>query len=177
MLLYTKPEEKIMNVEIRWMERADIQECAEIEQVNTSKALTAWTEDDFKNELSRDKDTAGQVLEVGGKVVGFFVYVLQTKQIILLHMAVAKSMQRKGLGSIMLNKLKRKLRHGRRERIIVPVRETLLGAQLFMKANGFSAINVLRNDFLDTGEDSYIFEYRSPQVLTEPEVAISRENT
>lgn len=165
-----------MNVEIRWMERADMEECAKIDEVNATKALTAWTEEDFKNEL-REKDTIGQVLEISGKVVGFFVYVLQTKQIIIMHMSVDKSMQRKGLGSFMLNKLKSKLRRGRRERIIAPIRETLLGAHLFMKENGFIAIGVLRNDFLDTGEDAYVFEYRKPQVLAEPEVAISIENT
>jgi hypothetical protein len=70
----------------------------------------------------------------------------------------------------MVDKLKRKLRPGRRERIIVPVRESLLGAHLFMKANGFIAISVLKNDFIDTNEDAYIFKFDLPQVGSEEEV-------
>jgi GNAT superfamily N-acetyltransferase len=158
-----------MTYVIRWMEYSDMAVCEKIDLGNTENSVLAWKEQDFKNEL-REKDTIGQVMEVHGQIVGFMVYLLQVKQIILMHMSVAKRMQRKGLGTAMVDKLKRKLRPGRRERIIVPVRESLLGAHLFMKANGFIAISVLKNDFIDTNEDAYIFKFDLPQVGSEEEV-------
>lgn len=162
---------------IRWMERKDMSDAVRIDVENSNKKI-AWTENDFINEL-REKNTVGQVIEIdeGKRVAGFMVYLLQTHQLIVLHMAVAKSYQRQGLGTMMIDKLKSKLRAGRRTTIIFPVRETFLNGQLFLKSNSFKAVCVSPENYVDTGEDAFIFKYELPQVGSLTEVAATPEET
>ena len=48
----------------------------------------------------------------------------------------------------------------RRTRIVLEVRETNLAAQLFFRASGFRAVNVLRDFYEDTTEDAYLMQFR-----------------
>ena len=58
----------------------------------------------------------------------------------------------------MIGKLVSKLSSHRRTRLAVTVRESNLAAQLFFRANGFTANEVDRGAFADSGEDGYVME-------------------
>jgi ribosomal-protein-alanine N-acetyltransferase len=64
----------------------------------------------------------------------------------------------------MIEKLVSKLAHQRRTRIVLEVRETNLGAQLFFRSLGFKATGVLRNFYEDSTEDAFMMQYRAADV-------------
>ena len=72
----------------------------------------------------------------------------------------------------MVEKLKSKLSHQRRNRIVLEVRETNLEAQLFFKKQDFLALSVLRNFYDDTVEDAYLMQHR--YVDEQVEVPVNR---
>jgi ribosomal-protein-alanine N-acetyltransferase len=98
------------------------------------------------------------VCEHDDLVVGYMIYELHTRFLDLLSFATRY--RRRGIGRQMIDKLKSKLTSQRRSQIRTIVRETNLPAQLFFKANGFLATEVLKNHYNeDTSEDAYFMQY------------------
>jgi ribosomal-protein-alanine N-acetyltransferase len=145
-----------VRVHIRWMIRRDMPEVLAIEAESFE---FSWLEDDFIRSL-RQRNCIGMVAEYEDRVVGFMIYELHKSRIHVLNFAVAPEYRRSGVGSQMLAKLTAKLSTQRRSRIILAVRETNLGAQLFFRENAFRAVSVLHSYYADTPEDAYIMQYR-----------------
>jgi ribosomal-protein-alanine N-acetyltransferase len=143
-------------VHIRWMIRRDMPEVLDIENRNFE---FAWTEEDFIRCL-RQRNCIGMVAEFDERVVGFMIYELHKNRLHILNFAVCPDFQRHGVGSSMVKKLIGKLSPQRRNRILLEIRETNLGAQLFFREVGFRAISVLRDFYDDTTEDAYLMQYR-----------------
>ncbi len=141
---------------IRWMIRRDMAEVLDIEQESFE---FPWCEEDFIRCL-RQRNCIGMVAEHEERVVGFMIYELHKTRLHVLNFAVARSTRRHGVGHQMLGKLIGKLSFQRRTRVLLEVRETNLAAQLFFKAEGFRAVNVLRDFYDDTTEDAYVMQYR-----------------
>ena len=119
----------------------------------------------------RQKNVIGMVAKYDSEVVGFSVYALEKKKVVLLDFAVAPLHQRQGIGTTMLFKeapnncgLARKLHPHRRHSIEVDVWDRLDGAHFFLRAIGFKAIRVLRED----GGDYYRFRYRVNESVPAP---------
>lgn len=148
-------EEKL-SVRIRWMIRRDMPEALAIEE---SSFEFPWTEEDFVRCL-RQRNCIGMVAERNDKIVGFMIYELLQSELHILNFAVRKEFRRMGVGSQMMEKLVSKLSYGRRDRIVLEVRETNLDAQLFFKKQTFRAIDVLRDYYEDTIEDAYLMQYK-----------------
>ena len=148
-------EEKL-SVRIRWMIRRDMPEALAIEE---SSVEFPWTEEDFVRCL-RQRNCIGMVAERNDKIVGFMIYELLQSELHVLNFAVRKEFRRMGVGSQMMEKLVSKLSYGRRDRIVLEVRETNLEAQLFFKKQTFRAIDVLRDYYEDTIEDAYLMQYK-----------------
>lgn len=148
-------EEKL-SVRIRWMIRRDMPEALAIEEASFE---FPWTEEDFVRCL-RQRNCIGMVAERNDKIVGFMIYELLQSELHVLNFAVKKEYRRLGVGSQMMEKLVSKLSYGRRDRIVLEVRETNLDAQLFFKKQNFRAIDVLRDYYEDTIEDAYLMQYK-----------------
>ena len=129
-----------------------------------------WSEDDFHRQLqqrntigmvaeSRVGLGAGKHAEQGDVVVGFMVYDLEIRSLRVTDFAVAHAWRRKGVGRQMVDKLKAKLTATKRSRIELVVRERNVAAQLFWRANGFQAVEIVRDYYDDTAEDGYRFEW------------------
>jgi ribosomal-protein-alanine N-acetyltransferase len=69
----------------------------------------------------------------------------------------------------MIAKLVGKLSNQRRNRIALSVRETNLTAQLFFRVTGFRAVEVIREHYLDTGEDAYLMNYHLDESMLDDE--------
>ena len=151
-----RTEKEHVRVHIRWMIRRDMPEVLHTEQ---GAFEYAWTEEDFLRCL-RQRNCIGMVAEQGEKVVGFMIYELHKSKLHILNFAVSGGYRRLGVGHQMVSKLISKLSSHRRTRITLEVRETNLAAQLFFRAQGFRAVNVLRNYYDDTPEDAYVMQYR-----------------
>jgi [ribosomal protein S18]-alanine N-acetyltransferase len=145
-------------VHTRWLCRSDMPDVLWIER---NSFPHPWPESDFLVHLRR-RCTIGMVAECGDRVVGFTLYELQKDGLEVVNFAVRPDCRRSGVGRQMVAKLVGKLSSHRRTRIIAATREANLGMQLFLKACGFAARQILPGHFEDTGETAYVFEYRLP---------------
>ena len=143
---------------IRWGIRRDMPEVLAIE---SEVFAYAWSEDDFIRCL-RQRNCIQMVAERNESVVGFVVYELHKTRLHILNLAVDPTYQRQRVGAQLVNKLLLKLSPQRRSRIMLEVRETNLGAQLFFRAMGFRAISVLHEFYEDTDEDAYLMQLSLP---------------
>ena len=157
-------------VHIRWMIRRDMPEVLNIENRNFE---FSWTEEDFIRCL-RQRNCIGMVAEYDEQVVGFMIYELHKNRLHILNFAVSPDFQRQAVGKSMVRKLIGKLSPQRRNRILLEIRETNLGAQLFFRDEGFRAISVLRDFYDDTIEDAYLMQYRYRHSDVELEVPGNR---
>lgn len=143
---------------IRWMVRRDMKEILDIENACHQYP---WQEEEFVRVL-RQRNCIGMAAEHNGLVVGFMVYALHLRHLHILNLAVAP-IQRRGIGTAMIGKLKDKLDPDghRRTRLVAEVRETNLDALHFLKANGFIATELLHGfyDSVWTDEDAIRMEY------------------
>lgn len=148
-----------MQVQIRWMIRRDMPSVLSIEDQSSE---FPWNEEKFIRVL-RQRDCIGMVAEIGEEVAGFMIYELHKNRIHILSFAVHPSFRRQMVGAAMIKKLVSKLAYQRRNRIVLEVRETNLGAQLFFRSLGFRATRVLRSFYEDTPEDAILMEYRAKE--------------
>ena len=148
-------QRKLVHVHIRWVLRRDMPEILDIEAASFE---FPWLEDDFIRCL-RQRNNIGLVAEYDDQVVGFIIYELSKSHILVLNLATTPEMRRKGIGSQMIHKLIGKLSAQRRTKILLEVRETNLGAQLFFRDSGFRAVSILRDYYEGTSEDAYSMEY------------------
>lgn len=143
-------------VHIRWMQSRDMDDVLAIEEQSFE---FMWNMEDFLRAL-RQRNCIGMVAEHGERIVGFMVYELEKNKLELMNLAVHPQWRRLGVGGQMVAKLIGKLGSHRRNRITVNLRETNTPAQLFFHQQGFLALRVLRNHFLDSSEDAFRFVYR-----------------
>jgi len=109
----------------------------------------------------RHGNTVGLVMDLRDEVIGFMFYGLFRRRIDLLNMVIAPDYQGQGFGTIMINRLKRNLAYGRKEKITTLVDDANVEAHLFFQACGFRAIYVEREVY-DSGDDSYLFQFSLP---------------
>jgi [ribosomal protein S18]-alanine N-acetyltransferase len=140
---------------IRWLIRRDTPEVLAIENANF----------DYPNseeqiiEYMRQKNAIGMAAEYGDRIVGFMLYSLMRTSINVVDFAVCPTWTHRTVGKQMLDKLKGKLSHERRNRIKFHVRESNLAGQLFLRSQGFRAVEVIRGHFEDSGEAAYSMQY------------------
>ena len=156
---------------IRWMIRKDLPEVLAIENAAFE---FPWKEDDFIRCL-RQRTCIGMVAEHENRVAGYMVFRLHRTRIQLLNFAVRPDLWRLGIGREMVAKLKKKLSEQRRERLCLEVRESNLDAQLFWRAMGFRAVNIVHH-FFNTGEDAFLFRFNvHDRISTQPRLFKNEE--
>lgn len=146
------------NIQVRWLIRRDMPDVLKIEQHSFG---IPWTESDFLSCL-RQRNCIGMVAEADHQILGFMIYELTKRQIWLRHFAVHPGSRRQKVGSRMIQRLVDKLSQQRRCDILIPVDEANLPAQLFLKAQGFRAIQILHRYEMDTSgqcADAYLMRF------------------
>jgi ribosomal protein S18 acetylase RimI-like enzyme len=160
---------------VRALERADLPRVLQIEK-ETPAPL--WTMQNFRADLEA-VDRLNLVAVFKGLVVGFAIVRLATESetpgrgarsggmtstlprralhLSLLHVAVASSWLRQGVGSALIGHLDKHLRKPE-DRIQAVVPETSLPVQLLLRSTGFRATRVLRGFY--SNEDAYQMERR-----------------
>ncbi len=161
-----------LNVQIRWMIRRDL---PEIIDIYNSHFDDIWTEEDVLI-LLRQGNCIGMVVEYENKIIGFMLYELHKSKLRILSLVVHLEYQRQGIGSYMIQKLKDKLSQQRRKEIVLEVDETNLTALLFYKSLGFKANSILRNYYVNTGNDAYKMIYDIEKEKTEIPMELSERN-
>lgn len=145
-------------VTTRWMQTKDLDSVTSIELKNNEFYIT-------KEELItllRRKSVVAIVAIDNDKVIGFIVCELMNRRIQILDMAVHHAYQLKGVGTLLIDKLKEKLSPKKRTKISIEVRETNLGLQLFLQKKEFLGIEVLKDYYPDTHEDAFVMTFIVP---------------
>ncbi len=141
-----------ISAHIRWMVRRDMPEVLAIEYEYP------WCEEDFLRCL-RQHNCIGMVVEHNDNIIGFVIYELNHNKINILNLAIHPEFRHRGVGRIIIYKLIGKLSCHRRNQITISLRETALGAQLFLRGLGFRATEVIRGYYPNTEEDAYLMCY------------------
>lgn len=143
-----------MRVEVRQM---TINDLSAVTEIGERCFRNPWTFVDFKREMAH-RNAAIQVLADadGITVFGFLCYRYHGTGITIENMAVLSQYQRKGLGTLLVNRLKHILNMGlkRRSWIIHEASELNLCMHLFLRTCGFRARNVIRDGY-EPGIDCY----------------------
>lgn len=146
-----------MKPHIRWMIQHDLPQVLAIEQCSFDHP---WDQDDFKS-LSANRDVVLKVAAFPYKhdseIVGFVVYQIARDHVHLVNLCVCPDTLRHGIGTMLLDSVKTRLRADRRQRLTAVVSEKNTTAQLFLRGNGCVATSVVRHDWDD--RDCYTFEF------------------
>lgn len=143
---------------IRWLIRTDMPAVLRIERASFGQP---WTEDEFLRCL-KQRNCIGLVAVRSDQAIGFVLYETLQDKLRVLNLAVDPGERRSGAGTALVRKLQDKLQRGRRERLILLVRERNLDAQLFFRAVGLRAVKVLRRYYRDEDEDAIGMRYALP---------------
>lgn len=151
---------------IRTMQPVDLLQVMSIEELNghgSNPATGRWDEADFRQVLMVPKHQGIVALE-GERIIGFAIYCLMDDKIHICNMAVRPRYARNGVGTEMINKLVARAKKKNRNLLEIDIRESNLGAQIFLRNMGFKAIHVVRG-WYETSvlnesirEDAYKFQ-------------------
>ena len=151
-----KPNVKVTTpVQVRWLQTRHVADVLSIEA-----ELVAPLDEDELVRMARHEDCITMVAVDGDdRVAGYMAYHLLGKRLHVVRFAVGKRYRRLGVGKQLIEKLKSKLSADRRTSISIEVRESNLDLLLFLRAQRFRAVKVLRERFVDTREDAYLLRY------------------
>jgi len=128
----------MMQIQNRWMIKRDYDDVLRIER--QAAGQYAWNLADLQREL-RQRDAIGTVAECEHVVCGFAVFRILPRAYMVVNMVVASEARRNRVGSQMVERLVDKLSQ-KRTKLIVPVHETNLAAQLFLQSCGLRCVAV-----------------------------------
>lgn len=146
---------KTIKSDVRWILRRDMPVVLDIEKRSFSDP---WTEEEFIGFL-REPGGIGNVIEHDDQIVGYILFDLMPGRIYVANMAVDPKYRRMGLGSKLIDKIKRKLTDVGRNRISTHVNERNLGAQLFLREHGFRCERIEKGMYDKSDLDAYLMVY------------------
>lgn len=140
---------------IRMIVNADIPQIIKIENENFAYP---WEEHDFKFAL-KESNVLGLVATKDNKIVGYIIYQMTDEKYHIINMAINVKYHRQRIGTMLLNKILRRLSFNKRTKVVTLVSESNLIAQLFLKKNSFSCIKTLKNYYDENDMDAYVMEF------------------
>lgn len=141
-----------MEIETRWMKRAD-----SAEAIRIANLCGESMDERSMDRLVSKTGTVCMVAEVEGRVVGFMAYdISRVSKIKITTLVVDDQARRMGVASALVDLVTAKL-NGKRSKIEITVSEYNLGAQLFLRSIGFRAVSVVA---VADGSSDYRFMYR-----------------
>ena len=126
-----------------------------------------WSIGVFTSELSQGSSRHYVVIRAGGKVAGYGGLMFVADEGHVTNIAIAPSLRRQGLGTLLLAHLAREATHRGCTAMTLEVRIGNLAAQSLYRNFGFVAAGVRRNYYPETGEDAlimWLYRLSSPDV-------------
>lgn len=142
-------------MDIQWIESKYFNQVLALEELDCK--WLAWNELDLERELHERNVVGRVVLEGDSQVVGYSIYEVYPKRIIIRKLV--------GIHDLVLKYLLDDLLQRKRARVYFLVSDTRLDVQVCLRSAGFRAIKVVENDELALDEYSYVFEYVSVSAL------------
>lgn len=130
---------------------------SDIFQLETETFTDAWSENSIKNEIEK-----GSVLVAkrGGNLVGYCIFMKSADEGEIYKIAVDRSVQRQGIGSIILEKTISHLKELGAENIYLEVRKSNEKAINLYEKFGFLKLGERKNYYPDNSEDALLFSLK-----------------
>lgn len=146
---------QILRCDLRALVRRDLPRAAEIEAASFGRP---WDEDDLRA-LLWDRDAHGYAAWAGQSIAGTMIRRREDDCVRVVRLAVAPAYRRLGVGSFLLARAVADAARLSRDVACLSVPETGLGAQLWLRHNGWRAVACRRGAF-GRGEDGIDFQFR-----------------
>lgn len=143
-----------MTESIKVLKKSNLKDLVKLETLCFAQP---WAEKDFNAILTREK-TAAFYYSIDNKMVGYIIYEMKPKHILLINFAVHPDYRKKNVGSELLNILIEKLNARSRTEIVCYVDEYNLDAQLFLSKKKFIATHSIKH-FFENDSSAIYFVY------------------
>lgn len=143
---------------LRWLESAHLPTVWPLVRSSTTRP---WTRRSLEAHLHHQLGS-GIWLEEGGQALALLVYCchLEAKCHILVDVGVRPDRRRRGVGALMMAAFQRHVRSMPSKGIGALLSERALEGQLFLRACGFRAVDIVHGAFDGGQADGYWFEWR-----------------
>lgn len=108
----------------------------QVARIDRESYKATWSEADFRRAGNNGR-TVRRVVCVGETVLGYVVYELIEKALVVRRLAVSPQWRRKYVGLQLASLVTSRIGHGGRTRVVVDVHERDLTSQLFLRSAGF----------------------------------------
>lgn len=147
-----------MTLELVPMQTSDVDEVKALEDLLFP--VDAWTADMFHNELAEVGITREvMVARLAGKIVGYVSFRFVADEGDVVTIAVDASVQKQGVGTLMMNWLETTAKVRGIKNLFLEVRSDNIPAVAMYLARDFERIDLRRN-YYDTGVDAYVMRKR-----------------
>lgn len=147
-----------MTLELVPMQTSDVDEVKALEDLLFP--VDAWTADMFHNELAEVGITREvMVARLAGKIVGYVSFRFVADEGDVVTIAVDASVQKQGVGTLMMNWLETTAKVRGIKNLFLEVRSDNIPAVAMYLARDFERIDLRRN-YYDNGVDAYVMRKR-----------------
>ena len=129
---------------------------ARVLQIEGSVFTTPWTREMFTQEVQGHLGSRPVVATHAGKVVGYAIAWFFDEDVHLVNIAVAKRVQSRGIGRLLVNDVVREGRGRGKGVITLEVRAGHASAQAFYRTFGFRGIGIRKGYYSDNREDAVL---------------------
>jgi ribosomal-protein-alanine N-acetyltransferase len=126
-------------------------------QIEQAVFPSPWTNKHFLYELKENPYAFVMVAEVNQIVVGYIDFWITFQQAQINNLAVHPQLQRKKIGSTLLQDALQRIQSAGCDRITLEVRVSNLAAQRLYQRDGFKMI-LTKKGYYDNGEDAFLME-------------------
>ncbi|MDD8048486.1 MAG: ribosomal protein S18-alanine N-acetyltransferase [Thomasclavelia sp.] len=138
---------------VREVNEDDLEDIVLIDNENFN---SNWSKDIYLYELNNNPFSYYLLAEEDNRIIGFIGSYFLGDQIQISRIAVAKDFQRKGIGSILINKIIEESINNNCS-INLEVRTSNAKAINLYEKHGFKKVSTRKNYYSDTGEDAYLY--------------------
>lgn len=142
------------DVLVRWVIRRDLEQVADIEHRCFSDP---WTKKTFLDYIQKNR-CFGCVAVIDSQVLGYIFYEVKRNKVEIDSIAVDPEFHRKGIGTMLLAKIRASTNHRNKDFVTV-VKESNLAALAFFRDAGFIAIQRLHKPYDNSDDDGYKMEF------------------
>jgi ribosomal-protein-alanine N-acetyltransferase len=146
-------EKSTSSLVIRRMTEDDLEA---VERIERAAFLSPWSHRAFLYELKENQNAVPLVATIDGKICGYIVAWMVTDELHIGTVAVDESWRRRGIGSMLVQKIFEMARKQRCTRAFLEVRRSNEGAQKLYEVLGFRAIGVRPNYYAPQQEDAIL---------------------
>jgi ribosomal-protein-alanine N-acetyltransferase len=126
-------------------------------QIEHAVFPSPWTDKHFLYELKENPYAFVMVAEVNQIVVGYVDFWITFQQAQINNLAVHPQLQRKKIGTTLLQDALQRIQSAGCDRITLEVRVSNLAAQRLYRRDGFKMI-LTKKGYYDNGEDAFLME-------------------